>query len=239
MINGYYTNNNNYNQITILINDGYSYNIKIKKMNRNNTDSLSTVYLETLKIYNSFYIDAIIKEFNTYDINFKLEIIIHKYIKLKIENYNLYNPLYIIKNKNKPLLIFKNIGIDLTRAYDKFIKISILDRIKMVIGLFKEIIYLGSNNIIHNDIKPQNIILTEDNQLVLIDFGNAYIMENQKYMKNIKIKTTLYCSSIFYTIEGIQNNKLLMVEHLQAKACLYILMFILSYENHLGFILKD
>jgi hypothetical protein len=137
MINGYYTNNNNYNQFTILINDGYSYNVKIKKMNKNDTDSLSTVYLEKLKIHNGPSFDAIIKEFNTYDINFKLEIIIHKYIKLKIENYNLYNPIYIIKNKNKPLLIFKNIGVDLTRAYDKFIKISIINKIKMVIGLFR------------------------------------------------------------------------------------------------------
>ncbi len=103
----------------------------------------------------------------------------------------------------------------------------------------KEIIYLGNNNIIHNDIKPQNVVLTDDNQLVLIDFGNAYIMENQKYIKNIKIRTTPYCSSIFYTIKGIQNNKILMIEHLQAKACLYILIFILSYEHHLGFILND
>jgi hypothetical protein len=96
MLKGYYTNQNT-NQITILINNGYSYNIKIKRTKKNNTESLSNIYIEKLKIPNTSYIiNAIIKEFKTYDLNIKWEILVHRYIKLKQLNYILYNPIYII-----------------------------------------------------------------------------------------------------------------------------------------------
>ena len=202
---------------------------------------MSNIYIEDIEIpcintstsYN--IISVVIKEFTTFDINIKWEILVHEYIKSKQLNYNLYNPIYIIDNPELPLLIFKNIGNDLTKTYNRFIKIGFFERIKMVIPLFKEILLLGNNNIIHNDVKPQNIIVTSKNDLVLIDFGNAYIMEEN--INNLKLETTKYCSSIFYSIPNIEKDKIAMVEYLQSKACLYILIFILSYEQHFGYVM--
>ena len=41
----------------------------------------------------------------------------------------------------------------------------------MFIGILKALIYLKEKNIIHSDLKPQNILLSSDNFPILADFG--------------------------------------------------------------------
>lgn len=43
----------------------------------------------------------------------------------------------------------------------------------------------NNNNIIHRDIRPPNVILKENKELALIDFGLARIIDNEKYVKEI------------------------------------------------------
>lgn len=48
------------------------------------------------------------------------------------------------------------------------------------------IIYiLQENSIVHRDIRTSNVILNEDNQLVLIDFGLARYIDNNRYLKEV------------------------------------------------------
>lgn len=44
---------------------------------------------------------------------------------------------------------------------------------------------LHHNNIVHQDIRPPNLILKPNNELALIDFGLARYIDNDKYTKNI------------------------------------------------------
>ena len=42
-----------------------------------------------------------------------------------------------------------------------------------MIEVLEGVEYLHSNNIVHNDIKDENIIITEDLEVTIIDFGSA------------------------------------------------------------------
>lgn len=44
---------------------------------------------------------------------------------------------------------------------------------------------LQENNIVHRDIRTSNVILNENNQLVLIDFGLARYIDNNRYLKDV------------------------------------------------------
>lgn len=44
---------------------------------------------------------------------------------------------------------------------------------------------LQENNIVHRDIRTSNIILSENNRLVLIDFGLARYIDSERYLKEI------------------------------------------------------
>ncbi|KAI5411040.1 probable serine/threonine-protein kinase PBL26 [Lathyrus oleraceus] len=47
------------------------------------------------------------------------------------------------------------------------------DRIKVAIGAARGLLYLHKNNIIHRDVRPNNILVTHDNQPLIGDFGLA------------------------------------------------------------------
>ena len=44
---------------------------------------------------------------------------------------------------------------------------------------------LHGNNIVHRDIRPPNVILKQDKEIALIDFGLSRTMDNKKYVKEV------------------------------------------------------
>lgn len=44
---------------------------------------------------------------------------------------------------------------------------------------------LHNNNIVHRDIRPTNVILKENGDIALIDFGLARIIDNKRYVKDV------------------------------------------------------
>lgn len=62
----------------------------------------------------------------------------------------------------------------------KFKKEEIYDVADRLIGIVE---ILQNSNIVHRDIRLPNVILKENNELALIDFGLARFIDNQRYVK--------------------------------------------------------
>jgi hypothetical protein len=65
--------------------------------------------------------------------------------------------------------------------------------------------YLHTNNIIHCDIKPDNILLGDNDNVYLIDFGSCQINKHKKYLNN-KINGTLLFFAPELFLSGPQMN---------------------------------
>jgi len=65
--------------------------------------------------------------------------------------------------------------------------------IEFAINIFEGLAYLHSNRIMHNDIKPANILIGDNNELRIGDFGISKIVDHS-HKTNIVGGTELYCS---------------------------------------------
>lgn len=72
---------------------------------------------------------------------------------------------------------------DILREYEyKFSKSEIYKIAEKLINLIEE---LHKNNIVHRDIRVPNVILKENGDLAIIDFGLARYIDNERYKKEI------------------------------------------------------
>jgi serine/threonine-protein kinase len=62
----------------------------------------------------------------------------------------------------------------------RFTREEIYDIANRLVGIVE---ILQSGNIVHRDIRLPNVILKENNELALIDFGLARFIDNQRYVK--------------------------------------------------------
>jgi serine/threonine-protein kinase ULK/ATG1 len=101
--------------------------------------------------------------------------------------------LYIVLEKCKSELhtILKNDYCDL----------SLETKNKWIIQLLSGLLYLHKNNIIHRDIKSQNILVSDDDNIKIIDFGFS------KYFKIDKMMNTICGSPLFMSPELISGEK--------------------------------
>ena len=89
-------------------------------------------------------------------------------------------------------IILERCNTDLSiEIKDNFNKISNEIKVKWITQLISAIIYLHYNYILHRDLKTQNIMLTVDNNIKIIDFGFS------RYIDSIDLNTTL-CGSPLY-----------------------------------------
>lgn len=114
-------------------------------------------------------------------------------------------------DENSYMMIGKYGGEDLDDYfYKKFIskwnipkknlEMDFLDLMKKMKSLFLGVKEMNKNNIVHNDIKPGNIII--DNSLKFIDFGLSGLISNKIHFKNRSLRefstSRLY---LYYSIE--------------------------------------
>lgn len=65
--------------------------------------------------------------------------------------------------------------------------LDLIDKIKIMIQIIEGLIYAHSKSVIHRDLKPQNILINEDMQVKIIDFGISKIVEfNYRTQETVK-----------------------------------------------------
>jgi serine/threonine protein kinase len=112
-----------------------------------------------------------------------------------LKKINSYNNNFIVKYignvmvRENMILFFENLDINLYTFYRKYnYKIKTVKYI--CYQLLKGLEFIHSLDIIHTDIKPENIMINEDKSIKIIDFGS--------YQKNTTPKNSFYISSRYY-----------------------------------------
>ena len=89
---------------------------------------------------------------------------IFNYLKY-IPNKNIVSPIEYFENSSYIYFIYEYLEKGYLSEYNP----------KLLLGVSKGLLYLHKNNILHRDIKPKNILIGNDNEAKIIDFGLSKI----------------------------------------------------------------
>lgn len=135
-----------------------------------------------LKIYAIKYF----KEAGSY--SYSKESFILNQIKTKNISNNLYFPIYYGAGHNKRIdkyaIITEYIhGINLSEITNPRIKKVINDKVllSIIIQIYEAIKLLHENGIAHGDLKPDNIMITKDYKIKIVDFGSSCMLNCDKH----------------------------------------------------------
>lgn len=90
-------------------------------------------------------------------------------------------------------------GKSLQNIVEKNGKIEVSDAVNFVAQVTGAVQYIHSKNILHRDIKPDNIMITADYKAILIDFGSAREFVNDKTQSHTSMLTHGYAPTEQYT----------------------------------------
>lgn len=177
--------------------------------------NISHIYIDNYKIDLNFELgkgtfSSVYKCYDISNTSFAVKII-DKINKIKIKKMTL-NEICILKLLKSPYIIN---FIDFTelddkyyiflelaelKLYDLLLNIRIHDILQYVKQLIKGLIYIQSLNVVHNDIKPANILVNNniENKLKLCDFGMSAEMDNNH---------DFFCGSpIYMNLDRLEGN---------------------------------
>jgi len=149
-----------------------------------------------------------------FDTNLNTKIIAGKFLKQNNLSKDLLNELYIFNlnhpnivkiydvlslNNDEIVILMELLEKDLFTFYQEGGKLTLENKVNMVRKLWDGLSYLHKNNILHEDLKPQNIMLRNNLEPVIIDYGISYF----NYCSSINNKTTLGATNNYAPIDKL------------------------------------
>ncbi len=100
-------------------------------------------------------------------------------------------------------------GVTLKKKIMELKRFSLKDTIRIISQICDALDYAHKNKIIHRDIKPNNIMLTKENFVKILDFGLAKILEDVMSLQTRSMGTPFYVSPE----QIIGDQKVLPIDH--------------------------
>lgn len=113
----------------------------------------------------------------------------------------------IFEENNTSYIVMEYVpGITLQQKVDSEGKMSVPEAINSICQLAEALSYIHDKHILHRDVKPNNVIITPDNRVVLIDFGSAREFVNDEVQNQTAIVTQGYAPIEQYAVNGKKGN---------------------------------
>lgn len=124
-----------------------------------------------------------------------------------LNNPHVVRVLDIFEENNTSYIVMEYVpGITLQQKVDSEGKMSVPEAINCMAQLAEAVSYIHAQHVLHRDIKPDNVMITPDNRIVLVDFGSAREFVNDEVQNHTAIITHGYAPMEQYAANGKKGN---------------------------------
>jgi len=136
-----------------------------------------------------------------YNINYDSEYIFYKNFSSNKHN-NIITIYDVFIENNKLYVVMEYInGLDLISYLENNdSKLELKECLDIILKIIDGLIFLHNNGIVHKDIKPENILIDNNKNIKIIDFGLSYYLNYKNFDKSYQTGTIYYMSPEIFNL---------------------------------------